>query len=249
MTNDISDVQDPYDRATALFPTGRHFDTFDVMRRSTFALVVLALLVAVAAPASAGGSWFEPIETDIQPGDSVTMVGFSGFGPTQDPSVAADDPFYGWLEVDRNQRSNSEATGWPHPHDGMIPVGQITVTPTGQTGFQAYRLHLTFELPDDLPVGIYEFVHCNDPCTTSFGELLSGFVAVGEQTVETVTDFFGEGDPSEWLPATADLDNPLVAELVELNELALTGGGIGLVWYSAAAILGGLLLTTLGRRA
>ncbi len=65
-------------------------------RTGGFALVVvLVLAIAGAGQATAGGSWFYPIEENLQPGDSVTMVGFSGFASGGD-----DEAFFGYLELD-----------------------------------------------------------------------------------------------------------------------------------------------------
>lgn len=232
-------------------PPGRR--TVGCMKRLAATVVTTALLVMVAASASGGGSWFEPIESDIEPGDSVTMVGFSGFGPKNDPDVGPDDPFYAYLEVDRSQRSVDDT--YPTMHDGMIRIGEFVTTDTGQAGFQRYRLHVTFTVPADLTPGVYDVHHCNDPCTTTFGELIGGFIVVGDPTREAIAEWagisVGQLDFQEWQPSRASLNDPLVSEVAvnaDGDQLALTGTSVWLALVGGVAIVGGVLAVTTSRK-
>ncbi len=190
--------------------------------RRLWIITVGAVLLVTVSPVWAGGSWFEPIETAIEPGDTVTIVGFSGFGPQGDPGVTAEDAFFGYLEVDRSQRTG----GYPDVHAGVVPIGQFTTTDTGLGGWQQYRLHLRFDVPADLEPGVYNVVHCNDPCTTTFGELLGGVLQVGnpsEAVIRADAELPDDYDFGQWAPVQASLDDPLVAELAEVGTLARTG--------------------------
>jgi len=221
------------------------------MRRILLGLITMAVAsLVVASTAAAGGSWFRPTETDIQPGDSVTMVGFSGFGPDEGN---VGDPFYGYLEIDPSQ----SLAEYPQVHPGMLPVGQITVTRTGEAGYAAYRLHLRFTVPSDLTPGLYNFMYCNDPCTDTFGELISGSpLAIGEFTRESAAEALGieESELIEegWSGSgidPVDITNPLVADLVGQDQLALTGPARNdLAWLAIVFVGVGVAAIAAARR-
>ncbi len=192
-----------------------------------------AVSLSAMSPAFAGGSWLEPIQADIRSGDVVTLVGFSGFGPREDPDVSPDDPFYAHVEVDESQRTG----GYPNVHSGTLPLGRVVVTETGECCWQNYRLHITFRVPE-LPDGAYSVVVCNDPCTTNFGELIGGTLFIGN-TPRVQDQKFRQ----------AFLNDPLVAELVGEQTLALTGPTrVHLVWFGFGLFAAGLFMLRFSQR-
>jgi hypothetical protein len=87
-----------------------------------------AIVLGGASPAAAGGSWFDTVRDTHQPGDTVTLVGFTGGGSQ---GWVEDGPFYGYL-----QAADATATIVTGPR---IPVGELTVDQTGRGGYLSPR--------------------------------------------------------------------------------------------------------------
>ena len=140
------------------------------MRRFLAGAASLLLVVVLASPAAAGGSWFDTTRASYEPGDEVTLVGYTGDGDW----ITAEQ-FEGWLI--------GEGVGAPpDPNvdpDFALNVGTVELERTGEGGWAAVRASITFTLPDDLPPGVYGFTHCYQDCGEQLGELLGGSVYVG----------------------------------------------------------------------
>lgn len=219
-------------------------------------LMVAMSVVAFAIPASAGGSWLRPIEKHIQPGDTITLVGFSGFEPgegfvPEDTGVTANDRF--WLYLDpKPDATDLDGFNVFEAAKTQKPVGELIVTPTGQAGYQSYRLHVTFKVPEGTPTGFYDVRFCNDPCTVNiWGELVGGWFVVGDFTKENLAEQSGISLQSveDWSKPQANLSDPLVAELLDQSELALTGAPtIELALVAGALLSIGIITLRFSRR-
>lgn len=129
-------------------------------------------IFAAAAPASAGGSWFDTVQPSHEPGDSVTVVGYTG-GGTQ--GWVEDGPFFGWLT------GNSGFTDADIGNDPSLRwfLGPLEIHETGIGGYTSLRVSMSFDLPTDLEPGVYGFNYCNHDCTEQIGDLIGGTVYIG----------------------------------------------------------------------
>ncbi|HEY6533948.1 MAG TPA: hypothetical protein VIY72_16685 [Acidimicrobiales bacterium] len=130
-----------------------------------------AVVLGGAAPASAGGSWFDPVQDSYQPGDEVTLVGFTGGGSQ---GWVEDGPFHGFLVA-----GSELAGGLPGPDGFRLELGQLTLQETGHGGYLFLRASITFTLPADLAPGVYTFDYCNTGCVEKLGDLIGATVHVG----------------------------------------------------------------------
>lgn len=161
-----------------------------------FALLAVAL--TSVGPAQAGGSWFYPVLDRYEPGDRVTLVGYSG-GGTQ--GWVDDAPFFGYLvgRVDDD---------WHLVDRGVapLPLGEIDLAKTNHGGYLSYRAAISFDLPADSAPGLYRFDYCNNPVDgcgpedVRFGDLIGGHIHVGVDPTYDIS--------REWAP-----DEPEIANL------------------------------------
>ena len=194
-------------------------------RVSVVVAVSLVVVSLSGAGASAGGSWFRQLST-VEPGDPVTLVGFTGGGTH---TGSRDDTYIGFLDL-----SPQDADGNAPPDVERIDVGQITLTNTGALGWQRWRMHVTFELPEQLAPGKYWFHYGVDgDLSVGFGDLIGGVVTVGDASGYLVNE-----------PDVHNAADPLVADLVAPSELALTGGDPLLLAVGALvlAVAGAMML-------
>lgn len=195
-------------------------------------ICAVMMLLAWAPAATAGGSWFRPLSSDVQPGDTVTLVGFTGGGTL---TGGRDDTYFGFLDLEPIDPATDEAPVDP----ARLDVGELTLTATGRLGSERWRMHVTFQLPEDLPQGSYWFHYGADGDTqVGFGDLIGGVLAVGyPPSAEPGLDF-GVHEADD--PLVADL----VAEQIRAQELALTGTDPDLVVLIGVtlAVAGGLCL-------
>ena len=142
-------------------------------RRILVGVIIIVLVLAVTAPAMAGGSWLEPDQERYEPGDTVTMEGQFSRGQL---GWIEDGPFYAYLRW--NDPDYQQVEGTPFgPIDTSIPLGELEIEahPDDLNGTAS----ITFELPMDLKPGEYWVDYCNDPCTNGIGDLIGGVIYVG----------------------------------------------------------------------
>jgi len=101
--------------------------------------VVVAAFAAWAsnvAPASAKGDGLVPVRDRYEPGETATLVGYSG-GPAPTSRFSA---------------------GIAKQPDGpVLEIGQLVIQPTGNADASlALRVSITFPVPRDLPPGEYQ---------------------------------------------------------------------------------------------
>ncbi len=184
--------------------------------------LVLAVLLATTSIAHAGGSWFSPAKDRYEPGESVTMVGYTGGGAY---GWIEDGPFFGTLrEADKD--------GTPIPDGVTVAVGQLTLTETGRGGYLTLRASITFELPPDQPPGTYFFDYCNEQCDQRLGDLIGGYVYIGVDPTYPISREWPLDDPEiANLDSDAALSGPgfeLSAEQLQTGEIEVGADGLPL---------------------
>lgn len=151
------------------------------VRLCLIGVIVASVVVLVGGSARAGGAMWDfngkqHYEIAFVPGDTVEA--------STSVWIAADDlgrpehgPFYGYLV-----RPTSDGP-WPPPvPDDATYLGEIALDePYSKTHTVA---RLTFMVPEVEP-GDYRLLHCNDPCETSLGDIMT--------TPITITATEGEG--------------------------------------------------------
>ena len=134
-----------------------------VRRSVLLAIVTLLAVSALAAPASAGGSWLTPERSAYVPAETAVFRGSFGTGSLE--GRIADGPYFAYLlPQDR----------WIHGHAvpaSAIRLGELTIV---RTSGQSFDARLEFEVPD-VPTGMYHIGYCNEPCTVDgIGDLIGG---------------------------------------------------------------------------
>lgn len=173
-------------------------------RRWLIVATAMYALCAMFQPvhASAGGSWMDPVKDRYEPGDQVTMVGYTGGGA------------YGWVEdgpffahVQRANATSGEFDADAPRHD----IGELEVLSTGDGGYLNLRVSVTFEMPADAEPGLYLLNYCNADCSELLGHLIGGRFWIGVDP---------DYPPSrEWA-----LDDPEIANLDD--DALLSGPGV-----------------------
>lgn len=168
----------------------------------TVAAVVYAALaiVSTAAPAAAGGSWFDPVKDRYEPGEEATLVGYTGGGAF---GWIEDGPFFGYL-LDSNDNGEMVVDG------PRRPLGEIELEDTGRSGYLQLRASITFTVPAELEPGVYGFDYCNADCSQRLGDLIGGLVYVGVDPAHPIS--------REW-----PVDDPQVANLDDDARIAGPG--------------------------
>lgn len=162
-----------------------------LLRPLTVALTAVAgslLLITLAAPVAAGGSWFNPVADRYEPGDTATLVGYTGGGIL---GALDDGPFFGFLAA----RVDEDDYVPISPDFEPLELGELDITRTTHGGYLSYRAAVTFELPGDLEPGVYRFDYCNEACDKQLGDLIGGFVWVGVDPNYTITRYWAPDEP------------------------------------------------------
>lgn len=143
------------------------------MRRLGF-LVAVTLLFPLAMPARAGGATWE-FEDYHRPGD--TVVSTTGVAWEHDSGLGTptDGPFLVYL-----LENDMTILSWPEVLDQAMLVGVVEVrhgpywSEKDELSIGPHTAIARFEIPD-VPAGVYQIVHCNDPCTTMLGDIVGGW--------------------------------------------------------------------------
>jgi hypothetical protein len=167
-------------------------------KRIVMGMVGVAVLVGTLAlggtAASGGGAVLETVEDSYAPGEqarawsSVSWAHYEGLGtPENGPYEAYLLP----MSADGLPIAAFQTT-WPGVPDEALHVGQLTVSLEpfdAPDGFR-YGPHsavLDFEVPE-VPDGEYEILHCNDPCTTTLGDITWGRMEVSGSAAPPLTE-------------------------------------------------------------
>jgi hypothetical protein len=153
--------------------------TRHVRRFAILAALAGSAFWLTATPASAGGSWLNPVQDRYEPGDTASFVGYvSTIGSL---GTVDDGPFFGYLR--RFAERPSAPGAWSMapftPAATDLPIGELLVVPAGGGGLGMYRVSVEFEIPNDLPAGHYGLNYCNASCTKGLTDLVGGQVFIG----------------------------------------------------------------------
>lgn len=176
------------------------------------ALALFAALVVVlacsAAPASAGGGRLSPVQDRYEPGQTATMVGYTGASTP----AAAGEPFYAYL------RPAGDAPGVPLLRSDIY-LGELVVERTAHLGYLQLRVSLTFDVPGDLVPGEYEVIYCDDPCSIPVvGDIVSSPLSIGVDPARRIV--------REWAPDEPEIANLAPGALLVGPGFQVTAGDL-----------------------
>jgi hypothetical protein len=135
------------------------------MKVVRFVALMVAMVVAVAPVASAGGSWMRTPDESVEPGEMVKFVGYVG------ADNANEGPWYAYLN-----------TG-----ESVVSLGAVTIESTGLGGYLSHRVYLAFTVPSNLSNGSYQIwvqneAEYSDDQRVYLGDLIGAVVEVGLPT-------------------------------------------------------------------
>lgn len=209
---------------------------------------------AVPATPAAPAACPESIEDRYEPGDRVTIVGYTRHCvPDVGDSVAGTRPLRGHLHPDPHPCPADVAhciplaSSWFGDPSAGIPLGALTVD-QGRHPPRGLRMTMTFTLPADLDAGVYFVTVCQDPCPAhlNYGNGRPLFVGVDPPAGRSYVRHWPLDDPAiADLPADAVLLDPggdeVTAGAVRARTVATTattatgtGGGRERVETTAA---------------
>jgi hypothetical protein len=157
-------------------------------------LVVAAVMAATVSGWAGGGDMLYPARDRYEPGQEVTMVGYTADVADQDWRGA--EPFYAWLASEGSpDRTRLARVGIEAPADA----------PDGRP----LRVGVTFRLPSGLAPGRYWVDVCDAGCDTYVGWLMGGPLSVGVDPLHPVVREWPLTDPAvRWLADDALLVGP-----------------------------------------
>ncbi len=157
-------------------------------------LVVAAVMAATMSGWAGGGDLLYPARDRYEPGQEVTMVGYTADVAEQDWRAAG--PFYAWLASEGSpDRTRLARVGIEAPADA----------PDGRP----LRVGVTFRLPSGLAPGRYWVDVCDAGCDTYVGWLMGGPLSVGVDPQHPVVREWPLTDPAvRWLADDALLLGP-----------------------------------------
>lgn len=132
------------------------------------------ILIAMAAPADAGGSVWHFEGHEYQPGDIADATTSVAWSHNNDLGTPGDGPYFIYLAP-----ADTEWVSWPPDPEGSMLVGIVAIDlgPFEAEDGDRYGPHgatARFEIPDVAP-GKYQVIHCNDPCTKQLGDVIGGW--------------------------------------------------------------------------
>ena len=157
-------------------------------------LVVAAVMAATMSGWAGGGDLLYPARDRYEPGQEVTMVGYTADVAEQDWRAA--EPFYAWLASEGSpDRTRLARVGIEAPADALDG--------------RPLRVGVTFRLPPGLAPGRYWVDVCDAGCDTYVGWLMGGPLSVGVDPQYPVVREWPLTDPAvRWLADDALLLGP-----------------------------------------
>lgn len=144
------------------------------MRRLVVTVVTLWMVISAGTAVWAGGAVWE-FEGYHRPGDVVESTTAVAWGHNPTLGAPEDGPYLVYLAP-----NDLVPMEWPGVPEEAILVGAVEVH-TGPYWPEGEELemgphHATarFEIPD-VAAGSYQVLHCNDPCTTTLGDIIGGW--------------------------------------------------------------------------
>lgn len=133
----------------------------------------LSAILMVATIAYAGGAvWV--FDGYHRPGDVVESTTAVAWAHNNDLGTPQDGPYLLYLAP-----MDVDTDTWPHPPKESLLVGIVEVHegPFADEDDSRYGPHhavARLEIPD-VPAGGYQIFHCNDPCTSTLGDIVGGW--------------------------------------------------------------------------
>jgi len=129
--------------------------------------------------AHAGGSTWNLDRESYEPGDVATGWASVAWEHNADLGTPDDGPYFAFVAPVGPGFGFGSAATIP---DGALRVAEIRVHlepyDAGGVRFGPHHATVEFTVPDQAP-GMYEIWHCNDPCTTTLGDLTWGVFWIG----------------------------------------------------------------------
>lgn len=210
------------------------------MRRLTLVVSTVTLIALEASSALAGGAVW-PFEGYHEPGEVVESSTAVAWGHNADLGRPEDGPYLVYLAP-----AGDADVEWSLIPEGGLLVGIVEVhegpytRPNGDSHGPHHAI-ARFEIPD-VPPGVYQISHCNDPCTTTLGDIIGGWDlritsgdngrpadVVAAEVKERLADF------PLIFPAALTEDTPETADPVPIDHL----------WFWVVAVLCVLLTVRL----
>lgn len=144
------------------------------MRRLVTVSVLVLVLVStwVATLAAAGGGAVWEFERYHEPGDHVEATTAVAWGHHASLGTPQDGPYFVYLAP------VAVEFAWPEPPEEALLVGLVEVREgpyqEGEFLMGPHHAIARFEIPDIEP-GSYQILHCNDPCTTTLGDIVGSW--------------------------------------------------------------------------
>lgn len=144
-----------------------------VRRLPTVSVLALALL-GITTPAVFGGGAVWEFEGYHRPGDIVQSTTAVAWSRSASLGTPEDGPYLIYLA-----RLEPDTEDWSRtPEDGLlVGIVEVHIGPFTDAGGDSYgpnHAEARFEIPD-VPPGSYQILHCNDPCTTTLGDIIGGW--------------------------------------------------------------------------
>lgn len=142
------------------------------MRRLLFVVTVLATLSVATAALAGGAVWH--FEGYHEPGDTVESTTSIAWNHNSDLGKPSDGPYFLYLAP-----QELDPPTWPGIPEGAMLVGIVEAHEGPYVGSdgELYGPHhavARFEIPDVDP-GVYQILHCNDPCTSTLADIVGGW--------------------------------------------------------------------------
>ncbi len=204
-------------------------------------LLVGVWLVAFAAPSAAGGSTWSTDRASYEPGDTAVVYAAVSWGHNDQLGSPEDGPFGVWLAPAGDPFTEPIA-----PTAGAVYVGDIELDVV-DVNMGPHVASVEFVMPD-LPDGEYAIQHCNQPCTTSLGDITFGYLTVGAVSTTTAPTTTAPTTtvPTTTAPAPTTTEGPATTTSTVAPLVAESGGGgwgpMGQIGLGAA---GGSLLAVI----
>lgn len=141
------------------------------MRRLVSITLMVVLSMGIGVSALAGGDVWE-VEIYHSPGDQVLATTVVATDDDGDLGTPEQGPFFVYLA-----HRDAEYT-LPDLPEAALLVGLVDVYEGSHLGGSRWPMGpdqaiARFEIPDVGP-GLYQILHCNDPCTTTLGDIVGG---------------------------------------------------------------------------
>lgn len=141
------------------------------MRRLAPITLMIVVWMGPALSASAGGDVWE-VETYHRAGDQVLATAVVTKDDNGQLGSHEQGPFLVYLA-----QSGAEYI-WPGLPEGALLVGLVEVNEGSHLAASKWPMGpnqaiARFEIPD-MESGLYQILHCNDPCTTTLGDIVGG---------------------------------------------------------------------------